>query len=72
MMNQIRNEIKFHNHEDVEAELAKIQHNNKKMGLELKGLREDNQYISTRMQKLRICGITQEKNWQPRRKYKRR
>lgn len=42
----------------MESELAKIQHNNKKMGLELKSLREDSQYALARMQKLsRVCGM---------------
>lgn len=39
MMAQIQNEIKYHSHEDIEAELSKLQHNNKKMCLEMKGLR---------------------------------
>lgn len=57
MMSQIQNEIKYHNHEDIELELAKVQHNNKKMSLELKGLKEDSQYIMTRIQKLSNCSI---------------
>ena len=32
-MSQIKNEIKYHSHDDVETEIQKIQHNNKKMGL---------------------------------------
>lgn len=40
-MSQIKTEIKYHNHEDIELELSKLQHNNKKMSLELKSLKED-------------------------------
>lgn len=51
-MAQIQNEIKYHNHEDIEIEMSKVQHKNKKMSLELKSLKEDSQYIMTRIQKI--------------------
>lgn len=36
----------------MEVELSKLQHNNKKMSLEMKALKEDSQYITSRIQKL--------------------
>lgn len=57
MMSQIKNEIKYHNHEDIEVELSKLQHQNKKMSLEMKGLKEDSQYITSRIQKLSTWSV---------------
>lgn len=39
MMSQIKNQIRYHSHEEIETEIQKIQHNNKKMNLELKTLK---------------------------------
>jgi len=52
MIVQMDKEIKLHNHEDIEREVSKISHNNKKLSIEIKAVRDDNQFLLARMQNM--------------------
>jgi len=52
MMVQMENEIKYHSHEEIEKEIDRIQHCSKKMAVELKNLRDDNQFVLARLQNI--------------------
>ena len=52
MMVQMDKEIKLHNHEDIQREMSKVCHNNKKLAIEIKSIKDDNQFLLTRMQNL--------------------
>jgi hypothetical protein len=48
----MENEIKYHSHEEIEKEIDRIQHCSKKMAVELKNLRDDNQFVLARLQNI--------------------
>lgn len=56
MMVQISNEVKFHQHDEVEREISKISHSNKQLKTEVKLLKEDNQLILARLQSISRWG----------------
>lgn len=45
-------EIRLHSHDDIEKEISKVSHNNRKLAIEIKSVKDDNQFLLARMQSL--------------------
>ena len=52
MMVQISNEVKFHQHDEVDREMNRLGHSNKQLKSEVRMLKEDNQLILARLQSI--------------------
>ena len=52
MMVQISNEVKFHQHDEVDREMSRLGHSNKQLKSEVRMLKEDNQLILARLQSI--------------------
>ena len=63
LMGQMEKEIRLHGHDEVEREVGKLGQTNKRMALDLKSLREDSQFVMTRLQHLSNSLSTQKRNW---------
>ncbi len=52
MMSQMDKEIKLHSHDEIDREVTKMSHNNRKLGMEIKAIKDDNQFLLARMQNI--------------------